>query len=262
MAVVETELKLYSPLNNPTNDTDTLGGGIDVTDEVTGGSVGELMIKRGANTIGGADVVAYGKAFYKNTNAIDDLSNSVVWIDNALLQPTANGVLSVVSDSTSDNSDKQVHVIFETPAGVYDSENIVMNGITAVSGTKTIKANTPIKVEFQTVATGDLVATTGNVSINRGSLLGKIPATYKSADGYMAIALEAALNDTETTTNRVTTPGVVTFYVVNTKETGLAVANSGTLTSGAAQGIWLRQTIPDGALPSTELDWNIGIKGD
>ena len=63
MAVIGTEIKIYAPLLLPANWVDPLGGGIDVTDEITGGSVGELFLKRAANAAGGADKIDYSKCF-------------------------------------------------------------------------------------------------------------------------------------------------------------------------------------------------------
>jgi hypothetical protein len=74
MAVTLLDLKYYAALNNPADDTSTLGGGIDTSAELTGASVGEIFNTKAANPLGEDDVITYAKLHAKNENADSDLS--------------------------------------------------------------------------------------------------------------------------------------------------------------------------------------------
>lgn len=271
MTVIATELISYGCANLPANDVDTLGGAIDTGNEIAaaGGTLGALFTKRSANAYSGADKICYTKCFLKNTNATDDLNSAVIWIDNMLISPAADGIISAVSDSESDDSSKYLKYIFERPDGTYMTENVEMNGTSAVTSIAQIGAATMIKVELRNTISNELINAAGEITISRGSILGKIPRPdaegigCNCANGHVAIGLEANLDDSNTTANRVTAPGGISFdATANTKANGLAVANSGVLTTGTAQGIWLQETLPDGMFSSSDIYCSLMIEGE
>ena len=55
MAVVIGDFVLYGGANLPADDTNIVGGAIDLANQITGGAIGELFNKRNANAGGGAD---------------------------------------------------------------------------------------------------------------------------------------------------------------------------------------------------------------
>lgn len=261
MGIVETDLKCYAPLNNPADFTSTLGGGIDETDEIDGNCIGELIYRDAANSEGGADKVRYAKGFIKNTNGSDDYYNASIWIRNSLLSPSADGTVSIVSSSASDDTGYYIKMIFENAAGTKTSENITLNGTSAVTSTGSVKASTIPVFELRLVSDNSLTAANGDITFTRGITLGKIPSGGKTAQGGLQLALEGSLDDTETTTDRTTAPAAVSFSLAQDEASGIDVANSGTLTHGSAQGFWIKVTYPDGQLSSSDLECDIYIDG-
>lgn len=77
---------------------------------------------------------------------------------------------------------------------------------------------------------GSLALTSATVSINSDPI------------GDMSFGLAGTLNDSATTTNRTTAPAGITFAT-----TPANVANSGNLSAGAAQGVWMNLTLAAGA---------------
>lgn len=258
MAVVQADLKLYASANNPADDTSTLGGAIDTGTQITGSSIGELFNKKAANAGGGADKTTYGKAFYKNTNGTDSFLSGVVWVENGLIAPSGDGIFSIVSDSASDDTTKYVKLIY-CSSGTYTTENVTLNGTSSVVSSGSADAGELINIELRLVADDSLTTATGDITITRGSQLGIIPAGYKNATGCYALGLAASLNDTATTTDRLTAPGAISFSYVNT-EAG-AISCAATMTAGDGQGIWIRQILPAGMASSADLQLVLRISG-
>ncbi len=259
MSLSEDDIKYYAPLNNPTDDSSTLGGGINTSDELNGNSIGEIFPTRGADTDGGSDVVSYAKMFAKNTSATDDMESAQIYIANHLEQPGSDGVITLVSDSDNDDDSLYARIYIEQTDGSKTSEDITLDGTTQVSGTLPVKAGTNVKAEIRSVSGDALTAVEGNIAITRGTLLGYIPSGRKTAQGNYAIGLESSLDDTATTTNRLTAPSGITFYQPGTRNAALDVANGGTLSAGSAQGIWVKQTLYDGEIDTPDMEIDIRI---
>jgi len=80
--------------------------------------------------------------------------------------------------------------------------------------------------------------------------LGKIPEGGYCATGEFDIGVAAALDDTTTIANRLTAPAAIVFTRTNDLATALDGANSGVLTAGTDQAVWVRWTLQAGQLPS------------
>lgn len=262
MAVTTLDLNYYASLNNPADDTSTLGGGIDTSVELTGASVGEIFNQKGANALAGADKTTYAKMHVKNENASDDLSSAVLYLENHLATPAADGTFTIVSSSASDGSAVYVKLYFMLAAGTYTTEDVVLNGTTPVSSTAQAKLGKCVKAELRAVVGDALTPAVGDISITRGVLLGKIPIGYYSASGNYSIGVAATLDDTATTTDRLTAPAGITFYQPNTFSAGVAIVNGGVLTHETSQGIWIKQILYNGETPTADIEIGLVIEGE
>jgi hypothetical protein len=260
MPPTASDILMYGPLELPLNDDDELGGGIDTGNQIQGNTTGELFTKRLADAYGGSDVEAFTKCFVKNAHASDTAYNLVAWLANGCILPVAEGAFSFVSTSASDDATKYIHAIFEKTDGTYDTEDIALNGTSVVNGASLCGAGANVKFELRLDSDDSLTTAAGIISCNRGILLGVIPAGYKTADSHILMAMASAINDTDTTTDRLTAPTGPVFTRPNTQASGLPFADD--LAAGDAQGIWLKQVLPDGAISSPELQCVIGWAGE
>lgn len=259
MSVVYTELKLYQAATMAASfSTSSIGGAISAT-EITGGSIGEVFFTMGSNTTGGGTKTQYAKVFYKNTNASLPLTSSVVYIANSLDAVGSNGVVSVVSDAAGDNNTYKITVIGLDASSNPQLEDITLNGVTTATGSYTFSAVN--RVEYRVVSSGLLANATGNVTITRSAALGIIPAGYNSATAEVDIGLIATLDGSSTTTDASTAPGGISFTRPNAYAEGLAVANSGSLTNGSGQGIWLRWVLAERAAASADISVILTLDG-
>ena len=92
---------------------------------------------------------------------------------------------------------------------------------------------------------------------NNGSiaLTGATVAELSDPSGKITFALEGSLDGTDTSTDRVTAPGGYTF-----NSSSKNVANSQSLTAGAAQGMWLNLTLAAGDA-AAKSSWAPRIQG-
>jgi hypothetical protein len=147
------------------------------------------------------------------------------------------------------------------PAGTYTTEDVVLNGTTPVSSTAQAKLGKCVKAELRAVIGDALTPAVGNVYITRGTLLGKIPIGYYSATGNYSLGVASTLDDTVTTTNRLTAPAGITFYQPNTFSAGKAIANGGVLSFGTSQGIWIKQILYNGEAPTSDIEIGLAVRG-
>lgn len=271
MSVVASDLKIYKPANVPADDTSTGGGAITATEIV--GTVGELFPTMAANAEGGASKIWYYKCFFKNTNGATNLTNSYIYMKNGLNIPGSTRYVRITSTSANDSysvSNMKAKVVGNDGSGVAVSEYITLTGVTPAIGAQLFAS--VYKVELRDATSDALVAANGEITIESYNsavdlqTIGIIPATYKNATGEIDIVLSATLDDTGTIANRLTAPAGLVFPASTarpiTVATALAVANSGTLTFGSAQGVWMKKTVIDGEMPSAETTLILNLIGD
>lgn len=250
MSVSSTDIKFYATTNIPTADTGTLGGAIDTANEITDDQTGKLIVLPYANPDGGADKPYYGKIHVKNTNATDDLTTATIYIANLLQDPPSTGVIGITTVATGDDDTKYVRVYFENAVGTPTYEDVVLPstpGTTYTTGQALL--NRRIAVGLHLVSDDTITTASGDITIARGTTtLGIIPEGGYNATGRIDIGLASTLDDTATTTNRVTAPGGITFSRADS-DNPLDVANSGVLTHAKNQAVWIRLTMQDGATP-------------
>jgi len=89
----------------------------------------------------------------------------------------------------------------------------------------------------------------GHATLTLTSAVIRLSDASDPAGTDLKVALAATLDDTATTTNRLTTPGL--SFVDN--QIDVNVANSQNHTAGAGQGVWIENTVSDTALAQKAL---------
>jgi len=262
MSVIQTDLKLYKCTSIPTDDSSIAGGAITGT-EVT--ALGDLFpsLDATANADGGADKNYYAKVFYKNDNADTDLTSSKVYIKNALDDPSGATVITIVSDSASDDGTKQVAIYGEDGSNNALVERIALDGTTPVVGSTSFTKVWRVQLELLNQR-NTLTTAAGQIDVKESStILGSMSIGDSWATAEIQIGLEALLDDTNTTTNRLTAPGGISFTRPNSLAEGLDVANSGALSFGHEQGIWIKMIVSSGigTLPTAGEIFDIVLNG-
>lgn len=260
MPITSANLPLFLPsvvgtsLTAPTN----IGGATTAT-AITGGSIGELLFAMAGNAFGGADKIQYQKFFQGNTHGSLALTDAVIWIHNGMADSAGGYVTTAVSTSALDGSGKYLRVI-GNDATADAQDEIDMAGTTTATGT--IVFNKRWVVTLHDGVTDALTPSAGTITIyENGVAIAIIPPGAYSCTGEVKIGLKNALNDTDTTTDASTAPTGITFSRPRTVATGLAVANSGSLTAGAEQGGWIEWTCNDGRRASNDVEVYILCEG-
>lgn len=232
-----------------------------------------------------------------------DTTTIIVFADSSLAN-TLNDTLEVLSSNAGDTT-QTVTVTGRNSGGSIVSENFSLNGTTVVNGATTFERILKIVVSAShsgtiTVrkATGDTTVAsipTGVLTIRRpfynvsaeascgstvnyyekmfvknengtNALLG---ATFADGGGdsnnYITFALEDAVNDNGTSTNRITSPSASTIgtngFTSSSKtlaaETDAATAD---LVAGASIGFWLKMTLPAGSAAGKDT-WTLTSSG-
>jgi hypothetical protein len=228
------------------------------------------------NSISASDLVAYNSA----NMPVDDVSTSGGAIDTLrrpdFTQMGANDTVDAKSSSSGDTT-QTITLSGRKSDGTIVSETLTLNGTTVVTTTNTYERL--LKAELSATCAGTVTVQrhTGAVLIRtipigeRGfqaifqqcasdpsvqkdfymkffwkntngslALTSSTVAENADPDARITHALAASLNDTASVTNRDTSPGLT--FDNSTKN----VANSGNLSSGSAQGVWLDLTLPAG----------------
>jgi hypothetical protein len=251
MPVTNSDILLYKSTNTPTDDVSPVGGVISAT-QITGSTIGEVFRTITANPAGSSSQVRYQKVFIKNNNATSSLNNATAYLANSLNDTPAPGNCTVVSDNSGDGANLQMQIIGIDNGGNPNQELINLNGVTPVTGV--IIWSQIWKVITLSTGTTTETASAGNITISVGGVgIGQTPAGYYSATAEIKIALASTLNDSSSSVNDLTAPAGFSFTKPQTYNTGIPMANSGVLTNGSAQGIWIQQTIPAGLATSTDV---------
>lgn len=254
--LVLADILLYACQEIPGNDTDTLGGAIDTGNQISDGDLAKIFNELSADAEGGSDRTRYGKCCIKNTHATDDYVDAKFWLANGLLDPSATGVIKFTTSHASDDDTKYIRLVCEDAAGTMGSEDVTLPAaVGSVFSTRQALISRPIRCELRLII-GDLLTTaSGDITIYDANLveIGKIPAGRKYATGEYDLAAHSTLDDSETTTNRTTAPvGAGAFSRANSEATAIDMANSGTLTAGSYQSVWLKRTLVNGDLPGED----------
>ena len=262
--MIDTDVIQYASLNMPIDDVSVSGGAIDVAVVIDDASIGEFIP---THTIDPAlSTTWYYKLFKKNTHGADTWSDVRFYVENLLIQVVAGGTVSLVSSSSSDDSDYRGKIIGEDNGGNETEENVTMGGTSSVYSVNSF--DKVHRVEFRSSTTPyALVAPTGIVTVTRGIQLGVLPSGCNGAWGEIEIALDPDKDDNIQVATRLdapddggATPLSLTFYRANTYATSLLCTGAGgDLPSGSAQGVWVKLTTEAGAKPSLDMPlWVVG----
>lgn len=234
MSILTTDLIAYASASNPTTDSGTVGGAIDLLrfidfTQMTGNDTIQAVSSSAGDTtqtitVTGRDaagnVVVSSATTLTGTTAVTITGlGTVERILKAELSATAAGTVTVRSTTGPGTNFSRV-----IPIGQRGFFAIFQQGASSPGGAVTYYAKF-----FWKNTNGTLALTSAQV--------------LESADPSTLIAhgLEGTLNDTNTATNRITAPGGITFA-----STAANVANSQSLTAGSQQGTWLRLSLGTG----------------
>lgn len=233
--------KLYACLNPSTSPFSTgVGGGIDVSNQITGASIGEVHFPVTPNPISGSTIL-FNKFFMKNTNTTSSAFSCLIYMNNYIKAPSSLGSISAYSTSSSDDSGFKIR-ISGFASGASFQVDLALNGISIVSTSSGFDEITTI--EFYS-STNVLSFPSGNIIILDSSsvTLGMIPAGIQTAQSMISIGIESTIDGT-TTIADATTPPSVPMSSPNNIGSALLFSNSGLIPPGSAQGIWSCETVP------------------
>lgn len=268
MSVVDSDIKVYGAANIPESDTGTVGGAIDtsvryvfddsalVNDPTNSGGDGTVKITSSNGTDVSQTVTIYGR----------DSGGSIV---SEALALTGTGI--VVGSQVFERILKVV--IDSAHAGTVtlsDSANGAAIGNTIVdieSGVLTLR--TPFYNVAADVSGGSardfyekvFVKNTNGVN----SLLSMSVAESADPTTNVTFALEDAVDDSNTATNRVTAPtgtdlGASGFDSATKSLATETDASTADLAAGSAIGVWLKLSLAAGTA-ATKSTWTMGVTG-
>ncbi len=265
MSVSKDDIQWFSTTNIPSDNTGTGGGPVNAGNQINDGNSGKIFTVTAAPADGETDAEYFGKVHAYNNNSSEDLINSTCYMMNLLKDPASSGVIKVTTTAAADNSGKHIRLICENSIGTPGNEDVPLPSVSPGSVYSTKQANAGRRIELELRdSSNNLVAAAGDIYIYDVdlNLLGMIPEGFKTATGMIDIGLAPALDDSETITNRLTPPTGITFTRAKDTDSEIAVANSGTLTHGKNQAVWIRWTLQDGKTPSPEMELGLTLDGD
>lgn len=225
MSVLTSELLDYGSANMREVDTGSQGGAIDLTTKIDFTDIASSGTISVSSSDGG-DTMDLTVTSRNNAGVIQSEiltlsggtpvvgSNTVERIMKSVLASPATGIVTIFK--TSDSS-----LIMTMEPGITTVRRPFYNASTPTVGSKSY-----YEKYFTKNINGTLALTSAQI-IKQTDALGKI-----------TFALAATLNDTDTSTNRITAPDGLAF-----DNNAKAVASSGNLTPGDSQGVWLCLTL-------------------
>jgi hypothetical protein len=229
---LDPKIVAYRSLLVPANDTDPVGGGIDLAYGAVSQDLPGVVIPTDAIPTA-ADVRWRYKLFRKNENDVS-IFRLLFWIRNGLRMNHAAGQVSIYSDNPAETGFAR---ITGEVGGVDKSEDVTINGLTSQLGNELWDANTIIRGQKLSPG-GALTNSLGNVYIVRGTSQGIIPAGFNCATGEFELGLDLLIDDDLQAANRLTDPADVVFS--RAVDRNSAITGPDVLAAGEAIGYWLR----------------------
>lgn len=255
VAVTTDEMVLAQAENMRETDTGTQGGAVsDPLVPITGAVVGEWFSKISAlesGTLGTDLVIEYAKAFECNTNEDGkDLETALWWVDNLLDDVVTPAAIKIQSSSTADDSTLKQRFWYNV-GGELVVDDIVYDGTTLVTG-----ADPVVDMVYRSrtlLSSNDAAATlTGNGTIKVGSVeIGVQPSGFGWSTRELDFWKVATLDDSGTSTNRLTAPAGASWSRCRSESTAL---DMGTITAGSGRGLWGRLSLEPGMPPVARVD--------
>lgn len=243
--------------------TTPIGGAISVN-TINSALLEEVLFKMSSAAEGGGDRTQRSKFFVKNTHSTEPLTSAKIYLPLSLDDWGTNDQTVAVQAVNTDDDDKFVRFKGHDTNGDPIQLDVNVDGTTMAATSSTYTAFQSCEVRSQ--STGELAAvTSGNIlSIyrNGATKLGEIIEGFYFASSEFDIWLPATLDDSITATDAGTDPSGVSWSRPRTEATALSVANSGSLTAGSAQGIFVRWTLPETTKPRSVIQIPIMVIGD
>ena len=242
--------------------TTNIGGAMSST-ELTG-AIAETLFEMPSTAVGSGlgSRVQRGKEFIHNTST-DDLASARIYFPNFLADWGAGNDTVGLTPAHEDDDGKIVRLVgfssVPSPASLsvtLGAEGVQVFSSDLLSDLQRVTVHDPVTNELVPLA-ADLIVKRGN-----GTLLGHIPAGYYSGTAEIDAWAPGTLNDTTTAATAASDPSGAAWTRPRDFASGLNVANSGTLTAGAAQGYWLRLTVKEGLSPNPDLEYLPTIEGN
>lgn len=245
-------IAVYPPANVPTGDTGASGGTIDIPS----GAISESVVN---DFVPGLQIPIFGGGaagpyYYANCvyNSGTVFTTPGFWLKNGLTKPASAGVFTLTPESAAETGAGRLHFL---RSAVWDYEDIVISGLSPVTGVKTADVGTHVVFEKLAGAAGALTTCASNIHIAcNGVDLGLCPAGRSLAGSIIKLSIDDTVNEAVEVANRLTSP--VASGTPSPISTAFAFAFSyssrlfipGPANLGNAQFIklWYEITIPDG----------------
>lgn len=262
MSVTSTDLKFYASANMPSGDSGTVGGAIDTTRRVlfedsalanspaASGGDGTLRYLSTNNADSGATVTIYGR------NAAGSLIEEAKDVGNSGVVVTGTAVFERILWAALDSHNYDIKVNDSAGNNILTVES----GVTGVLRPFLGVSSSP---------SADVTVYSKTFLKNTNSVNALLNAAFiETADPttYLTFALEDAINDNGTATNRITAPtaseiGPTGFS--NDTKTLAQQTDAGTtdLAPGSGIGVWLKLTIPSGSA-ATKSTYTLSVSGE
>lgn len=234
MSILISELIMYGSANHQETDSGTQGGAIttsvklELTDISATGTVEVLSNNAGDTTqtitVTGRDAAGVIVSQILTLNGTTPVASTQNYerILKAVKNATTAGTITLRKAS----DDVTIGVFDKTPVEIFTIRRLFYDASAPPSGTRDYYEKAFLK------------NTNGTLTLTAATVIEQADPTAK-----VTFAVGTALDDTGTSTNRLTAPASgVTAFDSTTKN----VANSQNLTAGAAQSVWLRLTLTAG----------------
>ncbi|MFA5505784.1 MAG: hypothetical protein WC314_19915 [Vulcanimicrobiota bacterium] len=255
-------LKLYKPSVQAVDfSTENIGGAIS-ENEANQNMIGEIFFEMPSLAADGGVNTQIAKLFALNTHETEDLTNGKIYLPNAMDDWGANDQTAAAAGHASgDDDDKFIRFLGHDTNGDPIALEVSLSGDTVVATSNSMTALQSVEARDDT--SGELTATAHPVKVLRGGAteLGFVPGGYYTATSEFDLWLPATLNDTTTAADAATDPSGASWSRPRTLSTAVAIANSGVLTAGAAQGVWQRWQLPERTKPRWDLQVLIAVAG-
>lgn len=257
-------IKAYKCATPPADfTTSTIGGGPSAT-EINAGLLEEVHFKMSSALSGGGDRVQISKYFLKNTHSTEPLTEAKVYLPLSVDDWGVNDTTAVVQGVTTDDDDKFVRFIGHDTAGDPIQYDVNIDGTNQAASSDTLTAFQSWECRSQSTGALTAVSAGNRLDVYRGGVtkLGSLLELYYSGSSGFQIWLPASLDDTTTTVDAATDPSGASWSKPNLESAAISVANSGSLTAGAAQGVWSKWTLPETTKPRSDIQVLTGLIGD
>lgn len=254
--------------SNPSNDSNAAGGA-KTTTALTGGATGEVLTRLKAAATGTPDNSGdLRRQWQKLFGGVDEeASESALgvgfFLGNGLKRPAGAGIGKLVT--TGSEAGKTARFIGVNLAGTAIVTLDV--NLTGTAGEHSIGSSMlwVERVQIRDTSSGAPAVLSNAATVRVGSEdVGSIRAGLGWATGEVQIGVVASIDDSGTSTNRLTAPAGITYSRAYSEADALSVRNdpdNADLDPGEHQGVWLQQTLQPGMPPFRGIQLDLRVVG-